>query len=111
MLLLSRLERAWSKSNKSAKQSLLTSTLSAFKFAFVAPISPRLCLAGFSFAQPFLVNRVINFVGQSHNDESRGIAGGLIGATALIYLGIAVSFFLHTIIQNGLTRCFDQISR
>lgn len=100
-LLLSKLCYFWDKSNKSAKHSLLTSNLSAFKVAFIAPILPRLCLAGFSFAQPFLVNRVIDFVGQTSNDESSGIAGGLIGATALVYIGIAVSYICFKTGQAG----------
>lgn len=84
--LLARLCYFWDKTNKDAKNSLLSSTFMAFKFAFLAPIIPRLCVAGFSFAQPFLVNRVIEFVGQTSNGDSEGIAGGLIGATALIML-------------------------
>ncbi|OBT93873.2 hypothetical protein VE01_08497 [Pseudogymnoascus verrucosus] len=117
-LLLSKLCYFWDKSNKSAKHSLLTSTLSAFKVAFIAPILPRLCLAGFSFAQPFLVNRVIDFVGQTSNDESSGIAGGLIGATALVYMGIAISRCLYnhliyqliTILRGGLASLIFQKS-
>ena len=89
--LLARLGPAWKKSDKSAKHSLLVSTWSSFQAAFLLPVLPRLCLAGFKFAQPFLVNRVISFVGESNNTESRGIAGGLIGATALVYIGLAVS--------------------
>ncbi|KAF8849622.1 putative multidrug resistance protein MDR [Acephala macrosclerotiorum] len=117
-LLLSKLCYFWDKSNKPTKHSLLTSTLSAFKVAFIAPIFPRLCLAGLSFAQPFLVNRVIDFVGQTSNDESSGIAGGLIGATALVYMGIAISRCLYnhliyqliTMLRGGLASLIFQRS-
>lgn len=42
------------------------------------------------FAQPFLIQTVINKVGASGSNASQGLVGGLVGATALVYLGIAV---------------------
>ncbi|KAE9377881.1 putative ABC multidrug transporter [Stipitochalara longipes BDJ] len=99
--LLSRLSPVWIESDKFANHSLLTSILSAFKLAFLSPMLPRLCLAEFSFAQPFLVNSVVHFVGQPYNNESRGIAGGLIGATALIYVGLATMRLGVTAAREG----------
>jgi len=64
--------------------------MSAFRGAVWAGVLPRLCFTGFSFAQPFLINRVIHFVGEPDNDGRTGVMGGLIGATALKYIGIAV---------------------
>lgn len=89
--LVSTLGACWDKSNKPAKHCLLTSTLSAYRAGYLAPVIPRLCLAAFSFAQPFLVNRVTEFVGQPKDDQTNNIAGGLIGAALLVYLGLAVS--------------------
>ncbi|EQB45580.1 ABC transporter [Colletotrichum gloeosporioides Cg-14] len=43
----------------------------------------------FTFAQPFLINTTVSFVGQEKPDNNFG--KGLIGAWALVYLGIAVS--------------------
>ncbi|KAL3299574.1 ABC transporter [Colletotrichum asianum] len=43
----------------------------------------------FTFAQPFLINTTVSFVGQEKPDANFG--KGLIGAWALVYLGIAVS--------------------
>lgn len=91
-----KLHSAWQVTKKGGKHSLIAATFSAFKVAFLAPVIPRLCLAGFSFAQPFLINRVVSFVGESESNNPQrnasGIAGGLIGATFLVYLGLAVSF-------------------
>lgn len=54
-------------------------------------VVPRLCLIGFNYSQPFLINRIIDFVGETGNNASSANSGyGLIGATALIYIGIAV---------------------
>lgn len=51
---------------------------------------PRLCLIGFSFAQPFLIMAAIQHVERPVTTETRNAGYGLIGATFLVYLGIAV---------------------
>lgn len=92
--LLAKLDGAWKASDRRGKHVLITATPSAPKVAFLAPVIPRLFLAGFGFAQPFLINRVVSFVGDSDQRNAGGIAGGLIGATCLIYLGLAVSWVI-----------------
>ena len=52
--LLSKLDGVWQVSDRSGKHVLIMATFSAFRVAFLAPVIPRLCLAGFGFAQPFL---------------------------------------------------------
>lgn len=49
---------------------------------------PRLCMTAFTFAQPFLVNTTIKYVSEKNANVYHG--KGLIGAWALVYLGIAV---------------------
>ncbi|KAI8300944.1 ABC transporter atnG [Colletotrichum sp. SAR11_240] len=49
----------------------------------------RACIKMFTFAQPYLINTTVSFVGQEKPDANFG--KGLIGAWALVYLGIAVS--------------------
>lgn len=94
--LLSKLHEVWQASDRSGKYALITATFYAFKFDFLAPAIPRLCLSAFGFAQPFLINRVVSFVGDNDGDQRNagGIPGGLIGATCLIYLGLAVSWVI-----------------
>ena len=60
---------------------------------FLLAAFPRVCLIGFTFAQPFLISRVLHLLAQSDPDsrEAANDGYGLIGATALIYLGLAVS--------------------
>ena len=53
-------------------------------------IFPRLCQIVFTFAQPFLITRVIDLLSEEDSELSRNEGYGLIGATALIYVGIAV---------------------
>jgi hypothetical protein len=45
-------------------------------------------VTAFTFAQPFLINATIKFVGSKDPDSYHG--KGLIGAWALVYLGISV---------------------
>lgn len=94
--LLTRLGALWDKDNKTAKHCLLISTLSAYKAGYLAPVLPRLCLAAFNFSQPFIIERVIEYVGEPEGQQTNNIAGGLIGATLLVYLGLAVSVFRHS---------------
>lgn len=54
-------------------------------------VFPRLCMIGFTFAQPFLISRVLGLLSQPSNQQSTNDGYGLVGATALIYLGLAVS--------------------
>jgi hypothetical protein len=79
---------------KSTKWCLIRATFSAYKWQFLSGIPPRLIYTGFSFAQPFLINRVIEFVGEPPSAESKSAAAGLAGATALIYVGAAVRVYL-----------------
>lgn len=67
-------------------------TFLAYKWQFVAGMAPRLLFAGFTFAQPFLINAVVDFVGAERPED---VAGSLVGATALVYVGMAVSNALY----------------
>lgn len=58
---------------------------------FITITIPRLCLIGFTFAQPLLLLRTTNVVGDK--DAPKNTTDGLIGATVLIYFGIAASSF------------------
>ena len=58
---------------------------------FLLPIPPRLLLMGFNFAQPFFLYETIRVVEENPGDLSTKNYGyGLIGATALIFIGFAV---------------------
>lgn len=50
---------------------------------------PKLLCVGFSYAQPFLVKRIVSAVDDPTISE--GIAGALIGAVAVLFLALAVS--------------------
>ncbi|KAI0404995.1 putative ATP-binding cassette transporter [Xylaria palmicola] len=55
----------------------------------LAPVPPRIALTAFTFAQPFLASSLIEFLDRDRNaPENNGY--GLIGASFLVYTGIAV---------------------
>ncbi|GKU05754.1 unnamed protein product, partial [Fusarium langsethiae] len=87
------LEERWLRDPKAGQFSLLKCTFLAYKWQFAAGILPRLLRSGFNFAQPFLIQSVITFVGRK--EMSVQISSGLIGATVLIYLGLAISGAWH----------------
>lgn len=75
------------------KHSLIMACFRAYAGPFLAAVIPRLMLTGFTFAQPFMINDLINFVGDS--DAPRVNAYAMIGAYGLVYLGIAASTALY----------------
>jgi ATP-binding cassette subfamily C (CFTR/MRP) protein 1 len=69
---------------------LVSSLLRALYRPFGSVILPRLCLIGFTFAQPFLISRVLSLLEEEDDDASRMRGYGMIAATTFIYVGIAV---------------------
>ncbi|RMZ69313.1 ABC transporter integral membrane type 1 [Pyrenophora seminiperda CCB06] len=55
-------------------------------------VLPRLALSGFTFAQPFLLERVVSYaIATPDARVEKQLGDGLIGAAAFIYIGIAVA--------------------
>lgn len=92
--------------NKKSKHALALATLATFQADFWAAVVPRLCFTGFSFAQPFLINTIIDTLGGPTSENADGVTGGLVGATALVYLGIAVCNVIgHRSADGKITDC------
>jgi hypothetical protein len=71
------------------KWPLLRTILHSSGTHLLVPIIPRLLLSGLRFAQPFLVANAVDWAGDK--DASSNIGYGLIGAFALVYIGLGVS--------------------
>ncbi|KAL4906205.1 P-loop containing nucleoside triphosphate hydrolase protein [Aspergillus multicolor] len=63
----------------------------ARKWLLLTPIIPRLACIGFTFSQPFLVYRATVFMFEPDSPNINKVGGGLIGAYAIVYVGIAAS--------------------
>ncbi|KAK4063525.1 uncharacterized protein Triagg1_9402 [Trichoderma aggressivum f. europaeum] len=108
--LLASATSAWADSRKSGRYSLVWAMLRTFKLQCLIIAVPRLLFSALMFAQPFLINRVIDFVGKSSVRYNQEVARGLIAATFLVYAGIAVTRFgykqlifqLNTMIRGAL---------
>ncbi|KAL4734230.1 P-loop containing nucleoside triphosphate hydrolase protein [Aspergillus similis] len=89
-----KLQEAWArKEDKSAKHALLRACLHAYRTPFNSAVIPRLCLSGFTFCQPFLVNATVSWVGNT--DDPMDFGKALIGAFAIVYCGMAASNALY----------------
>lgn len=74
--------------------SLPTAVLACFKWDLLAAVCPRLLMAAFRFAQPFLITSAMKNLEEPNSTTNRNHAYGLIGATFLIYLGVSVKIRL-----------------
>ncbi len=79
---------------------LFNTTLGVLKWHLLAAAFPRLCFLGFSFAQPFLINRAILFASSPDTPENRNVGYGLIGAYVLVYVGLAVRLKRYIVQMN-----------
>lgn len=69
-------------------RSLFYATMKLLMPLLLSSVVPRLCQTVFTFAQPFMINTTVKYVAKL--DASPNYGKGLIGAWALVYLGIAV---------------------
>ncbi|KAJ5543476.1 Cyclic peptide transporter [Penicillium sp. DV-2018c] len=60
-----------------------------------AGVIPRLAYTGFSFAQPFLVQRVLDFLSEAERPNSHTEAYFLIAAYGIVYIGLAISMAVY----------------
>ena len=61
------------------------------------PVIPRLGLLGFTFAQPFFIERLLGYLAEDELDPNIGY--GFIGASLFIYAGIAFCWGFHRYVQ------------
>ncbi|OAA74978.1 ABC transporter, transmembrane domain, type 1 [Akanthomyces lecanii RCEF 1005] len=80
------------------KNAFVAACARAFASSFVSAVIPRLFLIGFKFAQPFMINNMLEFIGDRHAPQN--IGNGLIGAYALVYAGMAISMALYRYYSN-----------
>lgn len=62
---------------------------------FLQAVVPRLCLIAFTFAQPLFISAALDLLIQPRSQMTDAKAYGLVGAAALIYIGLAISRLLY----------------
>jgi len=82
---------------KQSKHGLLRVLLGTTGSLCVAPVFPKLCFLAASFAQPFLLQRMLRYLASTKEDKNIGY--GLIGAFGLVYFiqAVAQSHYGHSI--------------
>jgi ATP-binding cassette subfamily C (CFTR/MRP) protein 1 len=95
----SKFQRSWKAQKKIHKYSLLTTVFSVLKCSIVASGVPRLLLIGLEFCQPFLIQRTIKYVSNRH-DQPGNVGWGLVGAYAIVYIGLALATASSTYLMN-----------
>lgn len=108
---------------KTSTNRLIVLTFSSLGHLLAGPVIARLAVTAFTFTQPFLANAALTYL-QSETDPDYPISSnygyGLIGATALTYVGIAAatSWYGHQayrcaiIIRGGLAGViFDKLMK
>ncbi|PYI24792.1 P-loop containing nucleoside triphosphate hydrolase protein [Aspergillus violaceofuscus CBS 115571] len=93
--LIRRLQRRWDQVYQSRRNQLFHTVFRTFKTEFLHGVIPRLGFSAFTLMQPLLVNAMIKFVGSPDNQMTRNKGYGLIGASAIVYLGLAASKALY----------------
>lgn len=80
---------------KGKKFGLLSDVAKSLGSALLIPVVPRLAMIGFAFSQPFLINSTLSFLERPSPNREENVGYGLIGATILIYSGLALSTALY----------------
>lgn len=85
---------------RNRKHGLAKAVAQALAVPLLLPIGPRIALTAFQFGQPFLLNTLLAYLQTAPQDVSRNHGYGLIGATLLIYSGIAFSGAVYWYLQE-----------
>ncbi|QGA22297.1 hypothetical protein EYB26_010013 [Talaromyces marneffei] len=78
----------WGRAPKSSRNILAWCIFCAFKSSVLYSFMARLALIGLNYSQPFLISRLINYVGDKNSNRNDGY--GLIGGFALVFILKAV---------------------
>jgi len=79
---------------------LAIALVKALAVPLLLPVAPRISLIGFSFCQPFLIETLLIHLSEpAETTAAKNNSYGLIGATALIFTGIATSMGFYWYLQ------------
>ncbi|EFE37769.1 ABC bile acid transporter, putative [Trichophyton verrucosum HKI 0517] len=79
----------WENADKAKRYALFWVFFTHYKWYIMAGILPRLAYTGFSYSQPFLVQRVLDFTAQAPHAQTSNIAYSLVGGYAVVYIGLS----------------------
>lgn len=86
--------------NSKSKYALLWTLVACFKWTLLSGVFPRACLVGLTVAQPFLIETAINLSAAPSTPVNENHGYAMMGAYALVYLGIAVSCPFYPVVGS-----------
>lgn len=87
-----RIRRAWDARAKPERRlELFWASLSALWWPCCQATVPRLAMIGFYYAQPFVMAAAVTLLSEPWDNSVKGKSYGLLAATALVYVGIAIT--------------------
>jgi ABC-type multidrug transport system fused ATPase/permease subunit len=90
---------------KGDKLGLLKVLVRTLWVPLLLPVLPRLALLGFTFCQPLFMEKLLNYLSQAELEANVGY--GFIGASLLIYLGIATSKAVYWYVDPSIALLSD----
>ncbi|KAJ5246170.1 P-loop containing nucleoside triphosphate hydrolase protein [Penicillium chermesinum] len=96
----------WNKANRYGRNALLWTFIKHYKWDLLGGILPRMAFTGFLFVQPFLVQRVLDFMTEPEHVNSSNYARGLVAAYGIVYIGIAVT---HNVYRSTVYRVIAMV--
>lgn len=85
---------------KGDKHGLVKILFRTLSLSILLPVIPRLVLIGFTFCQPFFINRLLVYLSEDEAKVSGNTGSGLIAASAFIFSGIAISMAIYQYLHH-----------
>ncbi|ETS74012.1 hypothetical protein PFICI_13878 [Pestalotiopsis fici W106-1] len=82
------------------KHGLAKALARSLAIPLLLPIGPRLAMTALQFCQPFLISLLLDYLQRPSDASTKNIGYGLIGATFLVYLGLAFSGAIYWYLQE-----------
>ncbi|KAG9238182.1 ABC multidrug transporter [Amylocarpus encephaloides] len=114
-----RFDVRWMQTPQKTTKDLAFSLFHSLRWHALTPAVPRLAMIGFTYCQPLLISRVLNYQKQPETSDSNNIGYGLIAAYGIVYIGLAFAtagywFRVHrvtTMIRGVIAaRVFDKVN-
>lgn len=92
---IANLERKWESTSHIPKYRLVKAIFLSLLRLFTAPVVPNLLVMGLTFAQPFLVRAMLDFIAST--SESKEVGYLIVVGYAVVYIGKAIctAFYMH----------------
>jgi ATP-binding cassette, subfamily C (CFTR/MRP), member 1 len=82
-------DQYWLRTPRQTTKDFVFSLFHSLRWHVLAPVWPRLAMIGFTYCQPLLISRVLNFEDEPKTPDSNNVGYGLIASYGIVYIGLA----------------------